>query len=253
MNYYRFLNTISRSRFTLLSLNVRKFATTSSSPYSIDAVRTSIKKYWPYAGYFTAAVVTVYGVSRLVYFVTSSLLTLDFEDVFEIGFFTGLGLSGAVAATSFYLSRYVLISPSRTLNAVRNYIKSKNISSLSTNSPLFAYNVSYGHLSMNTAGLKWVEPRCKLLFKTDDSFVTAEAVRHDGKIVLTLLVLDSTVSATSEPTIVIGNQLQLEVKGCLRGLLQEKKVNVIPQSKELTDSELVKEQEVLSTNAVELK
>jgi hypothetical protein len=235
---------------------LRKFSTGPSPTFSVESIRSNVKKYWPYAGYIAAAVVSIYGVSRIVYFVTSSLLTLDFEDVFEIGFFTGIGLSSAVAASSFYLSRYVVISPTRTLNAVKNFMKSRNIASStsSDSSALSAYSVAYGHLSMNTAGLKWVEPRCKLLFKTDDAFVTAEAVRHNGKVVLTLLVLDSTsTNASSEPTILVGTQSQLQVKGCLRGLLQEKKVNVIPQNKTVTDSELVKEQESLSTNPVELR
>ena len=51
---------------------------------------SNIKAYWPQIAAGAGGLVVIYGMSTVMFWVTGTFLTLDFKDVFYIGFGTGL-------------------------------------------------------------------------------------------------------------------------------------------------------------------
>jgi len=74
-----------------------------------------------------------------------------------------------------------------------------------------------------------------------------EAIKHKGVLKITLLALDITPLSKSAPpmppVILEGTEEKLHVQGQLRGFLQAERAVYIPQDVELSDANLMKEQE----------
>jgi hypothetical protein len=110
--------------------------------------------------------------------------------------------------------------------------------------------------------LSWVEPRAQLLFHVSgdkgEAMVTAEVVKHRGGVVFNLLALDlpATASRPAEVLLLQGDRSKLEVRGTLRGFLQQTQqmqFASIPQNRDApADGTLVSEQESLPTEEDQL-
>ena len=176
--------------------------------------------------------------------------------VFELGFGTGLVSGGLVAATLVAGYRAITIS-TQTVHklALAKLARAPQVraalgSGISSGN-LRAYVMYPGHLSIGSKRLGWVEPRAQMLFQVTgergEGIATLEAVKHRGRVVISLLAVD-TLAAPGRPSqlvLVQGSEEKLHVRGTLRGFLQSERAQYIPQDRVATDDDFLKEQESL--------
>jgi hypothetical protein len=217
----------------------------------------AIRKYSPQIAAVGGAVLVVYGLSRTMVYVTSSILSLDMYDLFYAGFWTGIVGAAVFGAGGLYLWRIGSISPRVALRRALSKVQtsSRAREALGGNiqpGTLKAYTVYNGHLSL-AKKLAWVEPRTQLLFHvrgdSGEGMVTAEAVKHKGSLIFNLIALDTMAKAgkPSQLLLLKGSEDRLHVQGQLRGFLQTDRASFIQQDKVEDDDARVSEQETLPT------
>lgn len=233
----------------------------------------NIKAYWPQIAGATGAVVVIYGVSVLVYDLTSTLVNLSFEQVFYTGFFVGLGSAAVVVGAGLWAYRAVTLSPSQVFRAAMAKLqKSEAVrSKLGPHvnaGPLRAYYTVPGHLAVAKGSLAptLVAPHTQMLFQIvgewGEGMVSVEALKYKGKLKFNFVAVDVLGSkprsavggamtgqaASARPgelLLVAGTEEKLHVVGTLRGFLQAERAAYIPQDKAQSDDEWIAEQEVL--------
>lgn len=232
----------------------RAFASSSSKPaptwrsFTSNLTLSSLRQYLPQLAGVTAGIVILYGVSDIIYWITTTILGLDMYDVFYYGFYTGSACVLLLSTTSFALYRRARIQPERAVKlALAKVQRSGAVAGLLGGNvkqgALTATSRSIGHVSVSKSRrLAWVEPRAQFLFQVvgdaGDGFVSGEAVKHNGRTVLSLLALD-----TRDSTILlVGEEEKLSVKGSLRGFLQVQRAQYIEQSTQEDDDARVEEQ-----------
>jgi len=147
---------------------VRTMATGGAKPAQ-DSPLVLFRKYLPQIALGGGALVVVYGISKIMIYVTSGLMSLDFKDVFYYGYLTGAVSVLVVAAGATYALRLARINPEgafrRALSRVQADASAQAV--LGTNirgGNLKAYTIQPGHVSL-AKRLAWVEPRVQMLFQ----------------------------------------------------------------------------------------
>lgn len=196
-----------------------------------------------------AGIIVLYGVSDIIYWITTTILSLDMYDVFYMGFSTGSLSVLLLAGTAFGLYRRARIQPERALRlALGKVQRSPAVTAvLGTNvreGALRAYSRVHGHVAVSrNRRLAWVEPRSQFLFQVagdkGDAFVSGEAVKHNGRVILSLLAVDT----PSHTVLLVGDEDKLSVRGSLRGFLQVQRAQYIQQTRQEDDDARVREQE----------
>jgi len=203
-------------------------------------------------------IVVVYGTWRILVSVTESVMSLSFFNVFEYGFVAGAGTVLAVAGAAAYGARLTRISPDAACRAALALVLEAPAAerALGTNireGPLKAFVAAPAHLTAR-GGLAWVEPRIQVLFQVVGEFgeamVTAEAIKHRGALIWTVVALDvlATAARPAQTIVLRGSEDKLHVRGTLRGLLQQK-VAFVPQDREVSEDDLLREQRALDEAA----
>ena len=209
----------------------------------------------PTAAAALGGTVVIYGAWRILVFVTEEFLALSFLNVFEYGFFAGVGLTTAVVGGTALAYRRNRIAPSAAFGDALAVVCAAPAAekALGTNiraGALKAYVAVPAHLAAR-GGLAWVEPRIQVLFhvfgELGEGMVTAEAVKHRGALLWTVLALD-VLPAGSRPAEVFllrGTEDKLHVRGTLRGFLQTQRAAFVPQDRDASDEALLQEQRAL--------
>jgi len=223
------------------------------------ATLRGLRAYAPQVAAAGAAAVVVYGLSKTMIYVTSTVLSLDMYSVFYAGFWTGVASAALFGAGALYASRAASISHRATLKlALVEVAASPDVRArLGGNlkpAALQAARLHGGHLSV-TKRMAWVEPRAQLLFHVvgdaGEGMVTAEAVKHKGVTQLTLLAVDTLATPTrpSELLLLKGSEDKLHVAGTLRGFLQGERATYVSQDVLEDDDVRLREQAGLPDDA----
>lgn len=191
----------------------------------------------------TARAPQVYGISRIMMHVTTSILSLDMYDVFYYGFGTGLAATLVFGAGAAYLAKQLTISSRVAVNKALAKVQASPAvtAALGTNirlGMLRSYVTHTGHVSLaSKKSFAWVEPRALFLFEVNgekgDAFVHGEAVKHKGKYAFNVLAVDTLArKGGPAPQLVIlkGDAQKLKRKGYLRGFLQTDRAMFIEQT-----------------------
>lgn len=217
---------------------------------------SNIRAYSPQIAAGAGVIVVIYGLSTAAYYVTSTLLHLDMQQVFRLGLFTGLA-GGCMIAGGLVTGYRAMTISTQTVHkmALAKLAKSAQVRSLLgtgiASGQLRAYTLYPGHLSVGGKKLGWVEPRAEMLFQVvgdrGEGMATVQAVRHNGRVVLNLVALDTlaTPGKPSQLVLVHGSEDKLHVRGTLRGFLQSERAQYIPQDRTVSDDDRLKEQEAL--------
>jgi hypothetical protein len=228
---------------------------------SAESTIALLRKYAPQIWLGAGALVVIYGVSSIGLSVASGIMSLDIWTVFKYGVATGAGAALALGGGALYGLRLRRISPEAAFRKALARVQSSQRAqeALGTNirsGQLKAYVAHRGHFALGGKAqpLAWVEPRVQLLFQVagevNEGMVTAEAVKHKGGVVLSLVALD-TLAKPSAPARVLllkGSEDRLHVRGTLRGFLQTERAAYIPQdAAEMDDDARVREQSSLPT------
>lgn len=224
---------------------------------------TILRKYAPQIAVGTGALVVVYGLSKMMVYITTSLLSLDMYDVFYYGMATGVVGALTAAAGGLYLWNISAISTRaafrRTMALVQNSaVATRALGTNIRSGELRAFRVFSGHLSL-ASKMAWVEPRAQLMIQVSgdkgEGVVSAEAVKHKGRVVLNLVALDVLGKGGNPPELHIlqGSEEKLHVRGLLRGFMQLERAQYVAQDKVEDDNTRLVEQERLPSDDAPLK
>jgi len=185
------------------------------------------------------ALIGVYGVSRAIISLTSTLMNVTLTQAVSIGFGTGLLTAAGVAGAAYSASQRTSIRPELVLRSAMKRLRNSQVVVDAVGSPvvagtLRAYTIRQGHLAFDEAGsLAWVSPRVQMLCAvegpTKQAMVSLEAERQSTGLVFTLLSVD-VLGSTQAPIVVEGREDRLQVRGQLRGFLQSERVSYIEQT-----------------------
>lgn len=199
--------------------------------------------------------VVIYGAWRILVWVTEEFLALSFLNVFEYGFFAGVGLTTTVVGSVAVAYRRNRIAPAAAFKDALSVVSADAAAekALGTNiraGALKAYVAVPAHLAAR-GGLAWVEPRIQVLFhvfgELGEGMVTAEAVKHRGSLLWSVLALDvlPVGSRPAEVLLLRGTEDKLHVRGTLRGFLQTQRAAFVPQDRDANDETLLQEQRLM--------
>lgn len=210
----------------------------------------------PWLGGVVVGTVAVYGLSKMLVSMASTLLNLTLTDALYVGFGAGMvGASGIIALSMLGLRRF-RIRPEPVFQSALSRVRAHSSVSAALGSPvqaseLRAYTIRPGHLTRATGlGLAWVHPRVQMLFAIQGphgkGMVTCEALRKGAELDFTLIAVDVLFQSTNHqhhphppkqqqqqqqshhrPIIVAGTAERLEVAGQLREFLQAERVTPI--------------------------
>ncbi|KAA0170395.1 hypothetical protein FNF27_06652 [Cafeteria roenbergensis] len=188
------------------------------------------------------AVVGVYGVSKVIVSLTSTLLNVTLTQAVTIGFGGGILTAAGIAAGAYAVSGRFSIRPELVFRTAFHKLKNSQVVVDAIGAPvkagaLRAYTIQQGHMAFCADNsLKWVSPRVQMLFALEGSqhsaMVSLEAETVNGALNFTLLTVDVLGAKQNAPPLVVeGLQDRLEVRGQLRGFLQSERVRYIEQTK----------------------
>ena len=215
----------------------------------------NLRLYWPQLAAAAGGVVVLYGIGSVSLHVATTLLQIDMEQVFKVGFFTGVGTVSLLAALALRALRANSLRPDTVVRAAlyalqRNGAVAGELGAGALRAgELVAYNVRDAHFAVNKLG--WVEPRVSALFQVvgerGEGMVTVEAVKHKGSLQFMLIALDvpETREREARLLLVAGKEERLQVRGSLRGFLQVERARFVPQNRALRDEDLIAEQAAL--------
>ena len=218
----------------------------------------NLRLYWPQLAAAAGGVVVLYGIGSVSLHVATTLLQIDMEQVFKVGFFTGVGTVTLLAALALRALRANSLRPDTVMRAAlyalqRNGAVAEELGAGALRAgELAAYNVRDAHFAVNKLG--WVEPRVSALFQVvgerGEGMVTVEAVKHKGGLQFMLIALDvpETREREARLLLVAGKEERLHVRGSLRGFLQAERARFVPQDRALRDEDLIAEQAALPTS-----
>lgn len=194
----------------------------------------------PQAGMILGGTVLVYGVSKMVMTLTSSLLSMNFTTVGIIGFGAGFVSAGLCAAAGLSAWQYLHIRPEvvhqLALKKLQQHPELLGLlgGEVLRSGALRAYTLRSGHLGYDTNNkLRWLEPRLQMLFQVQGSdadrvgMVTIEAEKVRGTHQFSLVcvdVLDRTHARSPVALLVEGSEERLHVRGQLREFLTTERV-----------------------------
>lgn len=258
------LHSSPRSRlFSSSSNEVNKLQPASSSSSMIKWLQyfrrtvtvANIRKNWTQITIGTGAVVILYVISSVSLHVATTLLEIDMKHVFYVGFLTGSLTVGSLAFLLLRTRSSNTINPDAVVYAAigalqRNSEVRNALGATLKIGGLRGYTVQNAHFAVSKFG--WVDPRVKMLFQVDGSngregFATCEAVKHQGKIQFSLLVLD--LLDSKQLLLVEGKEEKLHVKGILRGFLQTERAQYVAQDKVISDVDMLSEQVELDSTS----
>ena len=217
----------------------------------------NLRLYWPQLAAAAGGVVVLYGIGSVSLHVATTLLQIDMEQVFKVGFFTGVGTVSLLAALALRALRAQSLRPDTVVRAAlyalqRNGAVAEELGAGALRAgELAAFNVRDAHFAVSKLG--WVEPRVSALFQVvgerGEGMVTCEAVKHKGGLQFMLIALDLPAGARGREArllLVAGREERLHVRGSLRGFLQAERARFVPQDRgALQEEDLIAEQAAL--------
>lgn len=245
----------------LSSSSSRGGASSSHAPsWTRHLTLANARAYWPQLVGAGVAVVAVYGVSVLVYDLTSTLINLSFERVFFIGFGAGAGCVVVAVGGVAYARRAAALPASSVLRAGlarlshNDAVRARLGTGLKVGA-LVASSTVPGHIAVGAGSLlpRLVAPHTQVLATVSGDWasgvMTVEGLTDGaGHLKLAVVALDVPPRAgrPGELLLVAGAEAKLHKEGCIRGFLQlDRAVYVTPDAPPTTDAERLKEQDEL--------
>jgi hypothetical protein len=172
--------------------------------------------------------IAVYGVSKIVISMASTLLHLSLTEALTIGFLSGVLSAGAVAVGVSSVMGRLTIRPELVYRQAMARVRQneevqaalgKNVQS----GHLRAYTIREGRIGkMATGAFGWVPPTVEMLFAIRgdkaEGMVSLAAVKHGTMVELTFVSLD-VLGSSAGPLVLEGLDSDLQVRGRLRGFL----------------------------------
>lgn len=215
---------------------------TSSGQVDTGAVLRKLQLAAPQIGAVALTGIAVYGVSRVVITLASTLLNLTLTQAVSIGFGAGVVTAAGVASAAYFAMQRITIRPEYVFRLALHRLRNSQSVVDAVGKPvqggnLRAYTIREGHYAFNAINrIGWVNPRVQMLFSVQgpkqQAMVSLEAEKMGNTTEFTLLSVDVLGHhADAPPLLVEGLEDRLKVRGQLRGFLQSERVRYIEQSK----------------------
>ena len=210
----------------------------------------NVRANWRQIAVGTGGAVVAYAVSSAAVHVATTLLELDFKQVFYFGFMSGLASLGAVAVAAVRAQRASTIRADAAFRAAlltlqRNSAVADELGAPLRSGPLRAFRVHEAHFAVEKFG--WVEPRVQFIFEVSGArgkgMATGEVVKHKGALQFSLLAVDALDS--KRLLLVAGKEERLHVKGNFRGFLLTERAKHTEMDRVLSDVDRLQEQKEL--------